>query len=304
VGKGNAEPPPTRNADGEPPPNGGLPGAAGNPAVRFQFQPGENVHGNLYRDFSPRAYLSGLSASTQQISASAGSIASSIGSMIGTAVGGPELGAIVGSAISAATAIAVAIEGLFKGCGQTCIEASRIADQVSSLLVQNAQNYVHSPVRTQSMQVAALQVFDNAWAQLVQACNSAQLAQAGQNCISDRQRGACKWKTSPGGWVTNTDGTCTYTWAGAAGSGTTCWDWFTGMRDPIANDPCVIPDSALSSASTSPSASTTATGGGSGSATTGGGVISSSPFSTLTSSVPLPLLLIGGGLLVFMAVSR
>ena len=152
---------------------------------------------------------------------------------------------VVGAAIAALVGIGLAIANAFKGCGQTCIQASNIANQVGALLVQNVNAYTSSPVRYQSMQTAALNTFDTAWASLQQACGNPSLGQAGQRCISDRQAGACTWKASPGGW--NADGT--YTMWGAAGSGSACWNWFIGMRDPIANDPNVQPDPVPASSS-------------------------------------------------------
>lgn len=145
---------------------------------------------------------------------------------------------IVGTAIAALIGIGIAIANAFKGCGQTCVEASNIANQVGALLVQNVNAYTGSPIRTVSMQAGALNTFDTAWAALQQACGNPQLQAAGQRCISDRQSGACHWKASAGGW--QPDGTFK-PW-GAAGSGSDCWNWFIGMRDPIANDPNVQPD--------------------------------------------------------------
>ena len=143
---------------------------------------------------------------------------------------------VIGIAIAALIGIGIAVANAFKGCGQTCIEATSIANQVGTILQQNVDTYTSTPIRYAAMQTAALNTFDTAWAALVQACGNPQLQAAGQACISDRQRGSCKWKASPGGW--NPDGT--FTKWGAAGSGTACWDWFTGMRDPIANDPFVL----------------------------------------------------------------
>jgi hypothetical protein len=145
---------------------------------------------------------------------------------------------VVGTAIAALVGIGIAVANLFKGCGQTCIAATNIANQADGIMAQNVDAYTSSPVRYASMQTAALNTFDTTWAALQAACNNPSLAAAGQRCITDRQRGACTWKASPGGW--NADGT--FTKWGAAGSGSTCWNWFVGMRDPIANDPFVQPD--------------------------------------------------------------
>jgi hypothetical protein len=181
---------------------------------------------------------------------------------------------IVGAAIAALVGIGLALANVFKGCGQTCIAATQIANQCDTLLSQNVNAYTGSPVRYASMQAAALNTFDTTWAALQQACGNPQLQAAGQRCITDRQRGACTWKASPGGW--NADGTFTH-W-GAAGSGTACWNWFIGLRDPIANDPFVQPDPVSTDAGAS------------------AGSFGTSITSTV-SAIPTPLL-VGGGLLI------
>ena len=157
---------------------------------------------------------------------------------------------VVGAAVAALVAVGIAVANCFKGCGQTCIQATTLANQADGILAQNVDHYTSSPVRYASMQAAALNTFDTAWAALQAACNNPSLAAAGQRCITDRQQGACKWKASPGGW--NSDGT--YTPWGPAGSGETCWNWFVGMRDPIANDPFVQPDPVAGSTGTTTAA--------------------------------------------------
>lgn len=220
--------------------------------------------------------------------ATAGSTASTVGGAIGTIVGGPLLGAAVSAAIQGAAALASAIAGVFSGCGQTCVEASNVANQVGNLLSQNVHNYINAPIRTQSMQAAFLATFDNAWAQLVQMCSNPQLGTAGQNCISDRQQGACTWKSSPGGWQQDASGNWSFIWPGPAGSGTACWNYFVGMRDPIANDPTVVPDSVLqaSGVTVSPSGQVMSVSDANGNTTPVAAVSGSSSM--------LPILLIGG----------
>lgn len=157
-------------------------------------------------------------------------------------IGGPA-----GAAIAGVIAVGLAIANMFKGCGQTCVAASNYANQVESQLLQpNLQAYLSSPVRTVSMQQAAINNYNTAIASLEQACGQAQLAQAGQNCIDERvEASSCQWKAQAGGWTQNSDGTCTYTPWGASGSGNSCWNWVIGYLDPIQNDPCVQPDSVL-----------------------------------------------------------
>jgi hypothetical protein len=154
---------------------------------------------------------------------------------------------VIGAAIVGLTTLGFAIADQFKGCGDTCIEASKIADQVGAYLQQNFDTYMGAPVHYRALQLAALNNFDTAWQALTQACSDPQLQAAGQRCISDRQKGACHYHTSPSGWSNGV-----YTPPGSDGSGSTCWNWFVGLRDPIANDPTVVPDpSAVSSGASS-----------------------------------------------------
>jgi len=110
---------------------------------------------------------------------------------------------------------------LNSGCGQSCVITSNWADQAEALLKQNLAAYLALPTpRAQSAQQAYLGNFDSVWNYLVQECSSPGLSTAGQHCISDREAGACHYQANG-----------------------QCWNWFVGYRDPIANDPNVVPDS-------------------------------------------------------------
>lgn len=158
----------------------------------------------------------------------------------GTAMAGP-IGVAVAGAIAAVGAIATVLIKEFSGCGNTCVIASQDANKYGDMMTQNLQAYLSSPIHFQSLQQAALNNFDALWAVLQRACSDPSLGTAGQKCISDREQGACTWKSTPGGW-SQVNGQWTYTAPGPAGSGDTCWNYFVGMRDPIANDPSVVPD--------------------------------------------------------------
>lgn len=215
----------------------------------------------------------------------------------------------VGLAIGAIVGIAPLIVKLFSGCGQTCTQATQYANQVEPILNQNLQAYISSPVRTVSMQQAAINNYNTAIASLKQACGQAALGSAGQNCIDERvNASSCQWKASPGGWVQNSDGTCTYTPWGASGSGNSCWNWVIGYYNPIANDPCVVPDSAVLSPSSSSSSTSSAgaTNTGTSPSTTSTGA-TSDLLSSLTSDItigsleiPLWMLLAGGAALLLL----
>lgn len=109
--------------------------------------------------------------------------------------------------------------GLGSGCGQTCIAATKVVNTVEPYLQQNLKAY-QAGGHTKSEQATALKVFDAAWADAVQGCSNPALGSAGQRCISERQAGG----SAP--WCPTKTG---------------C-DWFSLYRDPIANDPNVVPD--------------------------------------------------------------
>lgn len=215
------------------------------------------------------------------------------GASVGAAAAGASSAALIGSltlgaAIPIFGAIAAAIVPIlvnaFSGCGSSCTLTSQAANQVEQLLQQNVNAYFASP-RTAADQQAALAVFDNAWAQLVQYCGQPSFGQAGTNCVDDRQRGACTWKTSGCSLSSSTPPV----WScGPAGSGNQCWNWFVGYRDPIAND-VPVPNPAAEAASSSASGAISNLFSAS---TPGGGF----NFSGLI----LPGVLIVGGIFLFM----
>ncbi len=143
------------------------------------------------------------------------------------------------TALLIAAGLSSLLKGVIDGCGPTCTQATQAVNEAEPLLLQNVQNYVSQPIRTAAMQAQALAVFDNYWNQVSALCQRIG-GNGGQNCILDRQHGACKWKASKGGWTQGSDGAWHYTPFGAAGSGDACWNWFTGYRDPIAGDPGVV----------------------------------------------------------------
>jgi len=123
------------------------------------------------------------------------------------AIGGP-----VGIAVGALIGIASQIASLFGGCGQTCVQATQYANQTETLWQQNLETYMNAPVHYASLQAAALNNFDTIANALYTACSNPALGSAGQRCISERLvRGSV-------------------------------WDAYAHFRDPIANDPNVVPD--------------------------------------------------------------
>lgn len=159
-----------------------------------------------------------LGATTQQVIltgsnvalSTAGAIAApSIAAAIGlsTAVAVPIIGAVVAG-------ITFAIMEFTQGCN-SCIVTSGYANKIEPLMQQNLAAWQASD-KTCAEQKQCVANFDSLWATLAQACSNPQFGGAGENCIKDRQAGSCKWKDTNGN----------------------CWNWFSGYRDPIANDSC------------------------------------------------------------------
>lgn len=180
------------------------------------------------------------SAGAAEGSTIAGAAGKTAGSVVGAltatgAIAGP-VGAVIGAGIGLVTTL---ISSLIanSGCGVTCVETSQWANQAEPLLLQNIQAYFAQPApRSLSSQQAALANFDSVWQTLEQQCSQPGTGDAGQRCISDRQSGACTWKQS------STSPLLAYVAAGEPNTGA-CWNWFSGYRDPIANDPDVTDDS-------------------------------------------------------------
>ena len=177
------------------------------PAVRFSRPPGARARG------MGQAAAAGVLG------------ANPIGAAVGIASGLLQIGNMIDNMITNS------------GCGATCIQATNVVNQAEPLLQQNLQTYLAAPVHYQSAQTQALANFASVWQAVEAACASPSLGMPGANCIAQREEGACAYKTSPGGWSNGA-----YTYPGANGSGSTCWNWFVGYHDPIANDPTVVPD--------------------------------------------------------------
>ena len=182
---------------------------------------------SLLRSRGLGAPITGGAAQANQIAALGAGVTTSMLVAFG-AIGGP-----IGAAIGGAIAVASAIASLFGGCGQTCVAATRIANQVSGYLDQNLANYMNSPVHYYSLQQAALNNVKTALDALNAGCSDPQLGDAGKRCISERtvRNGTAPWCPKP--------------------RHTGCDYWQT-YYDPIANDPNVVPDpSPVSSAGSS-----------------------------------------------------
>lgn len=155
------------------------------------------------------------------------------------------LGDVLSSAIPGASLISAGLSVvntaisliMNSGCGVTCVETSDWANQAENLLKQNISTYFGLPApRSAADQAAALANFDTIWSGLQSRCGASGTGTAGIKCISDREAGACTWQQ------TSTSPLLSYPGEPQPG---TCWNWFSGYRDPIANDPDVVQTAAV-----------------------------------------------------------
>jgi len=176
----------------------------------------------------------GATAAVAEIAAHGGTILGLTGASLTAAI------PIVGAALAGLT---IGIQALIanSGCGITCIETSQWANQAAAKLDQAIHAYFSLAVpRPKSAQTLYLAIFASIWQTLTQQCSQPGTGDAGKRCISDRQAGACTWhqtadKVPP--WGTPPAGSC--------------WNWFNGYRDPVANDPNVYDDSAIAASAVS-----------------------------------------------------
>ncbi len=143
------------------------------------------------------------------------------------AAGGPA-GVLAGAIMAAVGSLTMLIGGLFQP-DLTKIQATHIVDQIEAQGLKPmlaAWQALPRENKTRTMQAEFLKTFDEAWAAVKQACSNPALGEAGQRCISDRIQGSCHWTVG----------------GATPGHPPDCGNWFVWFRDPIANDPNVIPD--------------------------------------------------------------
>lgn len=155
------------------------------------------------------------------------------------AVTPPPANAILAAAAGVAKLLATL--GIGSGCGQTCIQATNIVNQAEPSFLANLQQYENGQITQEQAQTT----YNNLWQAMVVAC-SAISGSAGQNCISDRQEGACTWKAT---------GTPPTPYSPAVGS---CWNWYNAYYVPLTYPPTNAPAASTSSTSSS-TASTVST---------------------------------------------
>lgn len=138
--------------------------------------------------------------------------------------------------VAAAAGIAqlLAEFGVGSGCGQACIEATNLVNQAEPALLQNLQDYENGVID----QATAQSNYNQIWQSIVTACGAIS-GSAGQNCISERQQGACQWKAT---------GTPPTPYSPAVGS---CWNWYNAYYTPLTYPPTNAPASTAASTAAS-----------------------------------------------------
>lgn len=171
-------------------------------------------------DFNPAAIPASITQGAGTAIGTGSDVAGAIsgGLVLASAFTGP-----VAPFLMAAASLVGPIASMFKGCGQTCVEATKIADQAGAALQGLHDQYWALPVHYRSAQSAFIDAFNQIVNYVRQACGNPALGDAGQRCMSER---IVRGGTAP--WCPTADHRgC---------------DWYTTMYDPVANDPNVVPD--------------------------------------------------------------
>jgi hypothetical protein len=133
----------------------------------------------------------------------------------------PLAGPVAGAFMAVAGGVVTAMATMFKGCGASCTETSKVADQASAAFDQIKSAYWAQSVRTKSSQTAALVALESIAGELQSFCSNPAYGDAGKRCISER---LVRGGTAP--WCPTQTG---------------C-DFWTTIYDPIANDAGVVAD--------------------------------------------------------------
>jgi hypothetical protein len=117
--------------------------------------------------------------------------------------------------VLAAASLIGPIAAQFKGCGQTCKDATTIANNAETAAESLLQQWKAVPVKYKSIQQAYLAAQQDVWNYISGSCQKIG-GQGGQQCIADRQRGGK-------------------------------YDFFIHYVDPVANETDIVPDPVTSS---------------------------------------------------------
>lgn len=140
------------------------------------------------------------------------------GSVTADIVGGAQAGLMAAAPFTgpaapfvlAAASLIAPIASMFKGCGQTCKEATTIANNAEAAAESLLQKWNATPVKYRSIQQAYLAAQQDVWNYIQGGCQKIG-GQGGQQCIADRQRGGK-------------------------------YDFFIHYVDPVANETDIVPD--------------------------------------------------------------
>lgn len=141
------------------------------------------------------------------------------------AVTPPPANAILAAAAGIAATLGAL--GVGEGCGSTCVQATSIVNQAEPAFLANVQQYERGEITAEQAQ----QTWGNLW-QAVETSCAAIPGAAGQDCVSDRADGACKWRQ-----------TSTSPLLGLPGEPEEgeCWNWKSGYFDPLTHPPVNVP---------------------------------------------------------------
>ncbi len=108
--------------------------------------------------------------------------------------------------LTIAAGVTSLISAAFAGCGQTCVAATRVVDQVEPQLRQLRDAYLAQTTRTTTLQNQVLSLMDAIFSDVHSACSDPALGDAGKRCISERlvEGGIAPWCPTQTGcdWIT------------------------------------------------------------------------------------------------------
>ena len=151
------------------------------------------------------------------VTSTGGAIASAGGLVSGTIVGLPA--GVVIAAVGAFVALAgqvISALGIGSGCGPTCVQATSVVNQAEPLLNENLLSYEAGNIDQATAQSNFNQILNG----VKSACGGIP-GTAGQNCVSDRAQGSCKWKQ-----------TASPQFPGQPNVGE-CWNWYNAYYLPL-----------------------------------------------------------------------
>lgn len=149
---------------------------------------GESDPGSNLMNFAstlPSAAMTGYAVANQIGGGKTGPI---IGSVVGGLMAAAPFTGPAAPFVLAAASLIGPVASMFKGCGQTCTQATTIANNAAAAAQSLLERWNATPVKYRSIQKAYLAAQQDVWNYLEGSCRKIG-GQGGAQCVADRQRG-------------------------------------------------------------------------------------------------------------------